>query len=234
MVGRQAFPFGKAYFRGQNVSFFRDGRWTINLIDVKRFTLTHQISPNRSPDTSRAGSGKRWWRLPDVDSLWTRSKQKILGSSYVVKVEYNKLYDGFYDYGEIEQRWNWNVQMEESCGKATCVHFKICAYSTNKYLHPRSLTARPWKIVLGCAWKMILSYWVSVTFQGLLLLNFGRVTYLHRVFHYKPFILGYPDFSKHPYVHTQQTNTYFFCNTSSHYNHVLVGFKPTCGFTHYF
>ena len=31
-------------------------------------------------------------------------------------------------------------------------------------LHPRSLTAHPWKRV---GWKTILSYWVSVTFQGL-------------------------------------------------------------------
>ena len=40
-------------------------------------------------------------------------------------------------------------------------------------MHPRSWTARPWK-----PWwerKTSLSYWVSVTFQGRLLLNFGRV-----------------------------------------------------------
>ena len=41
-------------------------------------------------------------------------------------------------------------------------------------IHPRSLTA---SLPLEKWWerKTILSYWVSVTFQGLLLLNFGRV-----------------------------------------------------------
>ena len=39
-------------------------------------------------------------------------------------------------------------------------------------IHPRNLTARRWK--MG-GWKTILSYWVSVTFQGRFLLNFGRV-----------------------------------------------------------
>ena len=39
--------------------------------------------------------------------------------------------------------------------------------------HPRSSTARPWKMVVG----ELLSYWFSVTFQGFFLLNFGRVSY---------------------------------------------------------
>ena len=33
----------------------------------------------------------------------------------------------------------------------------------NSMIHPRSLTARPWKMD---GWKTILSYWVLLTFQG--------------------------------------------------------------------
>ena len=39
-------------------------------------------------------------------------------------------------------------------------------------LHPWSLTARPWKMVVG---RRAFPIWGSVTFQGFLLLNFGRV-----------------------------------------------------------
>ena len=42
-------------------------------------------------------------------------------------------------------------------------------------MHPRSSTARPWKMVVGVG--ELLSYWFSLTFQGLFLLNFGRVSY---------------------------------------------------------
>ena len=40
----------------------------------------------------------------------------------------------------------------------------------NMQVHPWSLTARPLK---NDGWKTILSYWVSVTFQGLFLFNLG-------------------------------------------------------------
>ncbi len=44
----------------------------------------------------------------------------------------------------------------------------------NIRVHPRSLTARPWRMV-GLEDKPA-SYWVLVTFQGRFLLNFGRVS----------------------------------------------------------
>ncbi len=56
---------------------------------------------------------------------------------------------------------------------------------------------------------ILVSFWVSAYFQGLLLLVLGRVIiHFNGVFHYKPSILGYPYFWKHPHV----SSLNFFCS----------------------
>ena len=55
----------------------------------------------------------------------------------------------------------WNVFFPSiGSGQHIQVNWHIVIMS--QFIHPRSLTVRPWKIVLG----RLLSYWVSVTFQG--------------------------------------------------------------------
>ena len=53
-----------------------------------------------------------------------------------------------------------------------------------------------------------------------------QIIHFNRVFHYKPSILGYPDFWKHPILETCLQNPFFYTNFSSKL--VPGSFQVTC------